>query len=96
MLNLSPPIEAAHDAITSAQPTLKNNDVPQPLVVITEQEVMFGTAAVVRPRSTSITRRLIGALGLAAALRPPPPRPHYAHRAQYLESARMSREMEKL
>jgi hypothetical protein len=101
-------IEATQDAITGTQPTVRNDDVSQPQpptlvtdpqspVLITEQEVMFGTAAVVRPRSTTITRRMIGALRVvAAALAPPPPRPHYAHRASYLESACMSREMDRL
>jgi hypothetical protein len=57
---------------------------------------MLGTAAAVRSRSTPITRRMIGALGVvAAALRPPPTRPHYA-RSWYLERARMSREMDRL
>jgi hypothetical protein len=33
---------------------------------------------------------------LRAALRPPPPQPHYARRAAYLERAAMSREMDRL
>jgi hypothetical protein len=51
----------------------------------------------VSPPSTRITRRMIDALGVvAAAFRPPPPRPHYAHRAAYLERAGMAREMDRL
>ncbi len=106
MSDLRPPIEATQDATTGTQPTVSNDDLSQPPalvtepqspVLITEQEVMFGTAAAVRPQSTPITRRLIDALGVvAAALRPPPPRPHYAHSAPYLEGARMSREMDRL
>ena len=57
---------------------------------------MFGTASAVRPRSTPITRRMTGALRVAAALRPPPRRPHYVHSARYLDDARMSREMDRL
>ena len=100
------PIEATQDAITGTQPTVSNDDLSQPPalvtdpqspVLVTEQEVMFGTAAAVRPRSTPITRRMIDALRVvAAALRPPPPRPHYAHGASYIERARMSREMDRL
>jgi hypothetical protein len=105
MSDLRLSIEATQDAITGTRPTVSNDDLsqppalvtkPQPPVLVTEQEVMLGTAAAVRPRSTPITRRMIDALGVvAAALRPPPPRPNYA-RASYLERARMSREMDRL
>jgi hypothetical protein len=89
-------IKATQDAITGTQPTVTQ---PQSPVLVTEQQVMFGTAAAVRPRSTRIpiTRRMSGALRVVAdALRPPPPRPHYARSAAYLERGRMSREMERL
>jgi hypothetical protein len=90
-------IEATQDAITSTQLTVSSDESSQPPVLITEQEVMFGTAAAVRPGSTPITSRMIGALRVvAAALRPPPPRRHYAHRARYIEHACMSREMDRL
>jgi hypothetical protein len=106
MLDLRLSIDATQDAITGTQPTVSNDDLsqppalgtkPQPPVLVTEQEVMFGTAAAVRPRSTPITRRMTGALRVAAAaLRLPPPRPHYVHSAPYLDDARMSREMDRL
>ena len=99
-------IEATQDAITDIPPAVSHDNPsqpatavtkPQPPVVITEQEVMLGTAAAVSPRSTRITRRMIDALGVVgAALRPPPPRPHYARRAAYIESACMAREMDRL
>jgi len=99
-------IEATQDAITDIQPAVTHDNPsqpatavtkPEPPVVITEQEVMLGTAAAVSPRSTRISRRMIDALGLvAAAFRPPPPRPHYARRAAYLERASMAREMDRL
>ena len=99
-------LEATQDAITDIPPAVSHDNQsqpatavtePQPPVVITEQEVMLGTAAAVSPRSTRITRRMIGALGVvAAAFRPPPPRPHYARRAAYLESACMARAMDRL
>jgi hypothetical protein len=101
MSNLSLSIEATQNAIASA--AVSTDDLPrpqaleteaQPPVLITEQEVVFGTAAAVRPRSIPTTRRMIGVL--RAALQPPPPRPHYARRAAYLERAAMSREMDRL
>jgi hypothetical protein len=104
MSNLSLSIEATQDAIASA--AVSTDDLARPLaleteaqppVLITEQEVVFGTAAAVRPRSIPITRRMDGVLrAVATALRPPPPRPHYARRAYYLEYAAMSREMDRL
>jgi hypothetical protein len=87
-------VEATRDAITATKPT-EHEKVSPPPVLISEHQVMLGTAAAVRPRST-ITRRMIDALRVVGdALRPPPPRPSYARRS-YLESARMSREMDRL
>jgi hypothetical protein len=97
MTDLRLSIEETQDAITGTQPTVSKDNLSQPPVLISEQEVMLGTAAAVRPRSTQITRRMINALHVvAAALQPPPPRPHYARRAYYLERAAMSREMDRL
>jgi hypothetical protein len=97
MSDLRPSIEATQDAITGAQPTVSNDDLLQPPVLVTEQEVMLGTAAAVSPRSTPITRRMIGALRVVVtALQLPPPRPHYSHGAAYIERARMAREMDRL
>jgi hypothetical protein len=84
------------DAVTGIQPTVAR---PQSPVLVTEQQVMFGTAAAVRPPSTHIpfTRRMSGALRVvAAALTPPPPRPSYPRSGSYLERGRMAREMERL
>jgi hypothetical protein len=97
MTDLRLSIEETQDAITGTQPTVSKDNLSQPQVLISEQEVMLGTAAAVRPRSTQITRRMINALHVVgAALQPPPPRPHYARRAYYLERAAMSREMDRL
>jgi hypothetical protein len=104
MSNSSLSIEDPQDAVASAAVSIDDLAQPsaleteaQPPVLITEQEVVFGTAAAVRPRSSPITRRMVGVLRVVgAALRPPPPRPHYAHRAYYLERAAMSREMDRL
>jgi len=97
MTDLRLSIEETQDAITGTQPTVSKDNLSQPPVLISEQEVMLGTAAAVRPWSTQITRRMINALHVVgAALQPPPPRPHYARRAYYLERAAMSREMDRL
>jgi hypothetical protein len=86
--------EATQDAITGAQPTLNTAGPP---VLVTEHEVMFGTAAAAPSRVNPITRRLTAALHIVAeALRPPPPKPHYGRRAAYIERAAMSREMDRL
>ncbi len=106
MTDLRLSIEETQDVITGTQPTVSKDNQsqpatavtkPEPPVLITEQEVMLGTAAAVRPRSTQITRQSNNALHVVgAALRPPPPRPHYARRAAYLERAAMSRELDRL
>jgi len=106
MLDLAMYVEATQDAFAGIRPTVGKDDIsqvpapvtdPQPPILITEHEVMFGTSVVVAPRSTPVTRRMIGRLRIVAAvLRPPPPRPRYARRADYLERACMSREMGRL
>jgi hypothetical protein len=70
-------------------------------VLITEQEVVFTTAATaLRPPATTDRHwhatRLVAAIGhIHIGL--PGPQPHYPHReASYFESARMSRQMEHL
>jgi hypothetical protein len=97
-------IEATQDVVTDAQASAVNDELlellvtePQPPVVITEQEVMLGTAAAVSLRRTYITHRIMDALRVVgAAFGPPPPRPHYAPRAAYIERAAMAREMDRL
>ena len=106
MSNSPLPVEVTQDAVDDIQPMTSEDDLsplatlvtkPQPPVLITEQEVMLGTAAAVAPRSIPITRRMIDALRIVgAALRPPPPRPHHVGRSTYLEDARMAREMDRL
>ena len=97
-------IEATQDVVTDAQARAVNDELlellvtePQPPLVITEQEVMLGTAAAVSPPRIPITRRMMDALRVVgAAFGPPPPRPHYAPRAAYIERAAMAREMDRL
>ena len=97
-------IEATEDVVTNAHSSAGNDELlellvtePQPPVVITEQEVMLGTAAAVSPRRIPITHRMMDTLRVVgAAFGPPPPRPHYALRAAYIERAAMAREMDRL
>jgi hypothetical protein len=106
MPDLTLSAEATQDAISGIQPTESKDNLsqpptlvtePEPPVLVSEQEVMLGTAATVRPRSVPITRRMVGVLRVVgAAMRPPPPRPHYSHRTAYVERAAMSREMDRL
>jgi len=97
MFDLTLSAEARQDAITDIQPAVSSETPLQPTVLITEQEVMLGTAAAVSPRSVPVTHRLLDALRVVgAAFRPPPPRPYYAPRAAYIERAAMAREMDRL
>jgi hypothetical protein len=97
-------IETTQAVVIDAQPSAGNDELlellvtdPQSPVVITEQEVMLGTAAVVAPRPIPVTRRMMDTLrAVGAAFRPPPPRPVYAPRAAYIERAAMAREMDRL
>lgn len=91
--------------VRSGRPSQRATSVAKPPapVLITEREVMLASASALAPRTARITiaRRMINALhvvgdALGDALRPPPPRPHYAHRAAYIERAAMAREMDRL
>jgi hypothetical protein len=89
--------EAKPRVIEDTGPTLTKDGMSQTPVFITEQEVMFGTAAARPPRRASILRRLIDAIRLAVgAFHLPPARQHYPQSSLYLEGARMAREMERL
>jgi hypothetical protein len=97
-------LKTTQDAVTDAQAAASKDELlevlvtePQPPVVITEQEVMLGTAATVSLPRTPITHRMMDVLrSVGAAFGPPPPRPHYAPRAAYIERAAMAREMDRL
>jgi hypothetical protein len=61
------------DVIHDAEPILAQDEVSQAPVLITEQEVMFSTAAAVPLRPPTITRRWIDAMRVVGAAwhRPP-------------------------
>jgi hypothetical protein len=80
-------------------PPLGKNPTSPASVLITEQEVLFGThaASVVFPHKESTHRGWIDAIRDAiGALQLPPPRPRHRRDPGYLEQARMAREMDRL
>lgn len=86
---------------SAATPEVDQTAEPTPVkrapVLITQQEVMFSTAAAIPTRRLSAPRRLIDAIrGFGAALHRPPARRHYPMDTGYLEHARMAREMDRL
>lgn len=91
-------LAATVDAVENIHPDVETKP-PQAPVLITEQEVMLGTAAAVPLPRTGIGRRFAQALQriLAASLPSPrPQRPHYPARRDWLEDSRMAREMLRL
>jgi hypothetical protein len=74
--------------------------VTQPLVIITEQQVAFSTAAAVPLPRTKPTRRVIAALRAMFLSSPgdarPAPRHYPPRRDAFLEQAAMAREMRRL
>jgi hypothetical protein len=97
-MSQSPTTSAATpDVIQDAESTLVKDGISDAPVLITEQEVVFSTAVALSSRPASTSRRLIDAIRVVgAALRPPPPRPHFPQRFSYLEASRMAREMDRL
>ena len=88
---------ATPDVIQDVEPTSVKDEMSQPPVLITEQEVAFSTAVALAPRPPSKSRRLIDAIRTAgAAFRLPPPKKHLPQSNRYLEHSRMAREMDRL
>jgi hypothetical protein len=82
------------------EPSVDSSAVPTP-VLITEQEVMFATAAAVPLQPETAGRRWTDVIGAVRAMfvsstDQPRERRHYPPRNDYLESSRMSREMHRL
>ena len=88
---------ATPDVIEDAEPTLVTDGMSHAPVFITQQEVVFSTAAARSSRPASISRRVINAIRVVgAALQPRPARRHNPQRNSYLEHARMARELDRL
>ena len=100
-LNSPPPLPVVGDATENPTPTTPSVVPPakpsSAEVLITEQQVMFGTAAAAASRPTN---RLMAALGRVFATSTTETRSRQHHdvprRMYYLESARMGREMDRL
>lgn len=74
------------DVVQAAEPTRVGHGVSDAPVLVTEQEVGFGTTAAIPLRPKKFTRRLIDAIRVVgAALHPPSARRHYPRRVSYLE-----------
>jgi len=83
--------------IQDAEPTLVTGGMSHAPVFITQQQVVFSTAAATSSRPASISRRLIEAIRVVgAALYRPPARRHYPQRISYFEQSRVAREMDRL
>ena len=84
------------DVVQDAEPTLLKDGLSHAPVIITQQEVVFSTAAAMSSRPASISRRLIDAIRVVGdvALRRSPAR-HYPQPSSYLEQSRMAREMDR-
>ena len=88
---------ATPDVVEDVEPTLVKDEMSPAPVLITEQEVVFGTAVALSSQRASRSRRLFAAIRAAgSALRLPPPKQHFPQRSRYLEQARMAREMDRL
>ena len=94
----SPKASAATPGVTQdAEPTLVKDGMSHAPDFISQQEVVFSTAAALSSRPASISRRLIDAIRVVgAALYRPPTRRHYPLRSSYLDRSRMAREMDRL
>jgi len=95
--NRKPEVTREPSPVTSA------TDSTEAQALITEQQVLFSTAAAVAlpPAKTRWFSDTIHAVGAAvrsifAASEKPPARRHYPSRKVYLENALMSREMDRL
>jgi hypothetical protein len=102
MLHLLPKSIATPD-VGPASPAVGSTQRSPSPILITEQEVVFSTAAAIAvPPATTRRRWLEATLGAAIGririlTTPPEPRPHTPRREpDYLQAARMSREMHRL
>jgi hypothetical protein len=97
-MSQSPTTSAATpDIIQDAGPILMKDGMSHAPVFITQQEVVFSTAAALSSRRATISRRLIDAIRVVgAALHRPSARRHHPQRSGYLELSRMAREMDRL
>jgi hypothetical protein len=80
--------------LTESPEKLVNSTQPSSEALITEQQVLFSTAAAVALPPAKI--RALGAFGSWLANAARPPKPLYPKRRPWLENAAMSRAMDRL
>ena len=97
-MSQSPTTSAATpDVIQGAEPTLVKDGMSHAPVFISQQQVVFSTAAAISSRPASISRRVIDTIRVVgAAVHRPPARRHHPQRRSYLEHSCMAREMQRL
>ena len=97
-MSQSPTTSAATpDVIQDGEPTVVTDATSDAPVFITEEQVVFSTAAALSSRPASISGRLINAIRVVgAAIQLPPARRHYPQPSRYLEQSRMARELDRL
>ena len=89
--------EAIEDPVPQTQSAAPSDEVSSPELLITEQEVVFGTTAAAVPlQRGKIGRRLVAVLFAISADVSRPRARYYPTRAYYLERALMTREMDRL
>jgi hypothetical protein len=100
MTGLLTPFGASSDAVEQSADV---DALRPPPVLITEQQVLFATAAATSPRSVRLGRHWFHKLGsqlaavfLASSNDSRPGRRHYPSRSDFLEDSRMAREMLRL
>ena len=96
------PTPRAGDVLESASP-LAELEVPQTVNLITEEEVLFSTAAAVAAHptrwwteATRVVAQAMRRIFVASPSDSGPSRRHYPPRAAYLEYSRMESEMHRL
>ena len=90
---------ALDEATSQPLPAAPSIDTSSAEVLITEQEVLFSTAAALPARREKSTRRFLGLLHrvFATSARAPRPRQaNYPKRYAFLENSLMAREMDRL
>lgn len=88
-----PSIQDRYDIATA----VVDDEVSQPLPIISEQQVVFGTVAATAPKA-SPARGWVARLArrMTPSRKKRPPRPHYPAQYGFIADARMDREMYRL
>jgi hypothetical protein len=91
--------DASYQPTPQAPSAAPSTEASSAEVLITEQEVLFGTAAAVPARRQSISRRFVASIGRVFAVSAHTERPRRGDcpkRYEFLERALMAREMDRL